>query len=353
MISTETSNRLLRETRCLYREYGPRKPMGRAAPSIDEPHYFLLRRFLRDNDLLVIFNTQRCRYQCSFCDLPKKASHEFIPATNIETQYAHVIREVRHALSILTKVTISNDGSVLDTETFPEEALLRIARAIREIRTVTTVAVETRLEFATPHLLKALRSQLGKHIKLDVLTGFETADPAIRDEVLLKKEPLEEFLHGLDCITAAEASLTAYVLFKPSPDMTDDEAYDEAKRSIVYLASECKKRCIDLSIRLNPMYAAMQSRWARQAATIDGYLPPRLTDCMHLAETVAKEGTPVYLGLSTEGLSDDRYTYKAREDYYPGLTRYALMFNERLIDSFPWEEIGTVKVPDDGQSQSE
>jgi hypothetical protein len=66
---------------------------------------------------------------------------------------------------------------------------------------------------------------------------------------------------------------------------------------------------------------------------------PRLTDVMHVAEWAKAHGVPTYIGLSTEGLTDDCGTYLSREHYHPSLVRYIKLFNDGRIDSFPWSEL--------------
>jgi len=123
------------------------------------------------------------------------------------------------------------------------------------------------------------------------------------------------------------------VLFKPRWDMTDEEAVAEAESSIDYLVEQTKARGLDLSVRLNPMYAADGSRWAKKAHTSPDYQPPRLTDVMRVAEKKRREGVNIYIGMSTEGL-DDGSNYMGREDYTMKLVRPVLLFNGGKIDSF-------------------
>jgi hypothetical protein len=115
--------------------------------------------------------------------------------------------------------------------------------------------------------------------------------------------------------------------------MDDCEAFDEADRTIDYLANQCMKRDLDLTIRLNPMYAAKGSRWARIAHQSSKYQPPRLSDVMRLAEKKTHEGIRVYIGLSTEGL-DDGSNYSSREDYSPSMIREIKLFNDGKITKF-------------------
>jgi archaeosine synthase beta-subunit len=316
----------------LYAKYGQRKPMGESAPSPWLPHYYLHRTFLGDQDLLVIFNTQRCKYRCHFCQLPVKSSPTFIPGSEIVAQFSHVMKELKHSLSVLDRLTFSNEGSVLDAATFPTEAMLEIAEGINELRRVRTLVLETRLEFVDIAVLSQIR-EAAPRVSLNILTGFETHDPYIRDKVLFKREPLEVFERGLDRVAEAGAQLTTYVLFKPRWDMTDEEAVAEAESSIDYLVAQTKARGLDLSVRLNPMYAADGSRWTKKAHVSPDYKPPRLTDVMRVAEKKRQEGVNIYIGMSTEGL-DDGSNYLAREDYSPALVKPVLLFNSGKINSF-------------------
>lgn len=323
---------VVERVRNLYTEFGQRKAMGVPPASEKRPHYFLVRTFLAENDLLIIFNTKRCAYQCYFCQLPTKSSKALIPQHSIVAQFEYVVEEVKHTLSILDRVTLSNEGSVLDVETFPTEALLSIVEGINELRRVRNLVLETRLEFVDASTLMEIRRRAPK-ANLVILTGFETHDPYIRDHLLFKRESLVEFEMGLNRVAESAAELTAYVLYKPSPYMSDEAAFEEADKSIAYLTDECARRNIQLSIRLNPMYAASGSKWARIAHASSTYQPPRLTDVMKLAEQKKASGVQIYIGLSTEGL-DDGSTYMAREDYSPSLIKQVKLFNDGKVEHF-------------------
>ncbi len=323
----------------LYDAYGQRKAMGESAPKADRPHYFLLRTFAGDNDLLLILNTKRCRYQCHFCTLPHKSSQTWIEDHQVVAQFAYAVEEVKHALSIIDRVSLSNEGSLLDESTIGRSALDQIISGIGQMRQVRRIEVETRLEFVTTERLRHL-SNLAPRASLGILTGFETVDERIRDRILKKREPLPAFLAGLDRVAAAGLRLTAYVLFKPDPEMSDEAAMEESLASIRYLVAECGRRDLPLSIRLNPMYRAEGSAWERKARELPDYRPPRLTDVMRVAETAASEGVSLYVGLSTEGLSGDDGAYPSREDYSRHLIRAVKLFNDRKIQRFDWDQIG-------------
>ncbi len=306
----------------LYRQFGPPKPMGTSAPVKTQPHFFLHRNFLGEQDLAILFNTKRCAYQCKFCALPFKSSHEWVDAEHVLAQFLYVIHEVKHSIGVLERLTVANEGSVFDETTFPREALTQIVESTRVLPRIRKVVLETRLEFIRKERLAELGTACGK--KLDILTGFETQDPHLRDVVLGKREPLSAFLKGLDIVASAGAELTTYVLFKPAPTMTDEDAIAEAELSIDYVARECGQREIPFSIRLNPMYNAQGTPWHAEALRSPSYRPPRLTDVIQLAEKKKREGIRVYLGLTSEGLAKDMGTYRAREDFSSDLIKIAI-----------------------------
>jgi hypothetical protein len=302
--------------------------MGSSAGVKTLPHFFLHRNFLGEQDLAILFNTKRCAYQCKFCALPYKSSHQWIDADSVKAQFLYVVQEVKHSIGVLERVTIANEGSVFDETTFPPEALTEIVSAARALPRVRKLVLETRLEYVRSERLAELRNLSGKN--LDILTGFETHDSHLRDIVLAKREPLSVFLKGLDVIADVGAELTTYVLFKPSPAMTDEEAAIEAEASIDYVTHACKERAIPFSIRLNPMYSAQGTPWHTEAQRTPGYLPPRLSDVIRLAEKKKSEGIRVYLGLTSEGLANDTATYRAREDFSSELIKVAItQFNSQ------------------------
>jgi archaeosine synthase beta-subunit len=69
------------------------------------------------------------------------------------------------------------------------------------------------------------------------------------------------------------------------------------------------------------MYVVKGTAWARRVNTIENYQLPRLSDAISLAEKKRAEGLPVYLGLTSEGMSDQRNTYRGSEDFTPHATQ--------------------------------
>ena len=325
--------------RQLYSGFGQRKAMGSfSETNLTLPYYFLLRSFLDENDLLVILNTKRCRYHCAFCQLPENKPNFLVSGRDIEKQFEFILHEAKHALSILDRVTLSNDGSVLDASTFPTSALYSITEAIREMRRVKTLLLETRLEFVKEDVIKKIQSLSRENLRINILTGFETLSSEIRRQILHKGETVKHFLFGLDNLEKLGLDMTCYVLYKPSPVMTDLEAYVEASSTIDFLVKESQSRNINLEIRLNPMYIATGSELSR-SIDFSKYSPPKLTDIMRLAEEKKKICKHIYIGLSTEGLDVLGQSYSSREDFSGKLIKPILLFNSQKITRFSWEEI--------------
>ncbi|MDK2980883.1 MAG: archaeosine synthase beta-subunit [Chloroflexota bacterium] len=299
--------------------------MGLPSLDLELPHYFLFRKFHSENDLLIIFQTKRCQYNCSFCELSRKNRDFPISSNDILSQFLYVVNEMRHSLSMVDRITLSNEGSILDSTTFPYESLIAIINGINHLKRVRTIVLETRLEFISQGKIKEMKNKLHR-ASLNILTGFETKDSYIRNKILNKRETIPQFLGYLDLVKICDVPLTAYVIYKPSQFMSDEAAFIEAEKSIDFLDNECKKRDIHLSLRINPMYAARGSKWALIANRNPDYTPPRLSDIFRLAQQKVRFDLPIYIGLSTEGI-DDGHTYLSRDDFSYSLLKQVIQFN--------------------------
>lgn len=313
----------------LCRAYGRQKKMGHHKRRTGRPKFFLHRVFLGEHDLLVILDAGPCTYRCSFCGLPRASRRSAPSCEQTESQFLNVMRQMRNSLDVLDRLTLSCDSSMLDPAAFSQEGLQSLVKAAGRIRHLKRLVVETRLIFATDEVLCRIR-ELAPRLSLNILTGFETLDGTIRDRILNKGERVEDFLKGLDRLAAHGCELTAYVLFKPSPYMSDEEAMNEARASADFLVSECSARGIPLTLRINAMYAAIGTEWADMARHADGYQPPRLQDVIDLAGSLRSRGVAVYIGASSEGLGEDWGRHETREGYSVRLADYVNRFNESV-----------------------
>jgi len=322
----------------LLRTFGPAKPMGGRLLLPTEPYFFLIRRFLSDIDLLVILNTKKCRCYCRFCGLSREREEGSICGKDIVEQFVSVCRTVCHSLSILDRVTISNEGSVLDKETLPQSALYSIVNSLSMIKSLRRIVLETRIELIDYHTMKLLQD-LAPTVMFDILTGLETRSDYIRNTILRKDQTIEEFEEGLRYIAQANCALTSYVIFKPDPNMSDNDAKQEAILTIEYLREICTELRVPLTVRLNPMYAAKGTPWAEDAETVDNY-QPSLADVLDVAEKAKASGIPTYIGLSWEGLAHPRGTYVAHKDFSREVFKRAKAFN----DSYHYDILGRRKL---------
>ena len=184
---------------------------------------------------------------------------------------------------------------------------------------------ESRVEFATDEILRHINSLIPNKTR-HLLFGFESANPDIRDRILGKREPLEFIESGFARLGSSNWSACAYVLYKPVADMSDDDADGDALDSFRYLSVLSKADRVPLTVRLNLMYVAADTAWAKDLDT-DSYVPPSLSRALLVAKKIRASGTPCYLGLSTEGLADPALTYRARSDFSRQLMKDAIYFN--------------------------
>lgn len=311
---------IVQKTKKLYKEFGQSKSMEIE----NEPCYFLQRNFKGEQDMLIIFKTPPCNSHCKFCNL---SNREWNEGLDITKQFAFVVEQLKHSLSVLDRVTLSNNGSILDPATVPFTELEKIIQAITQVRNITTIVLETDLKYVNETLLKNLQQIAGK-TKLNILTGFETLDERVMLQTLGKCRNQNEFENKLSIIADCKCDFTAHILYKPSQNMNDEEAYIEAKSSALYLIEECKNRNIRLTLRINPMFAAIGTVWAEKALQTPSYSPPKISDVYHLALELNKYVT-TYIGLSTENKNEEWGSYRIHHDLTQNLLLDIIHFNGR------------------------
>lgn len=311
---------VVQKTKQLYKMYGQSKSMIIEK----EPCYFLQRNFKGDQDMLIIFKTPPCHSHCKFCNL---SDRKWNGGLGIIDQFTFVIEQLKHSLSVLDRVTLSNNGSILDSQSVSIIEINKIIQAITQIRNISTIVLETDLKFINISLLNEIR-QIADNVKLNLLTGFETLDENLMIEILGKKRVKSVFEHKLDIIADCGYDFTAHILYKPSPKMSDEDAYVEAKLSAFYLIEECEKRNINLTLRLNPMFAAIGTEWTKKALKTPYYSPPKISDVYSLALELEKK-VSTYVGLSTENKDEKWGSYRINSDFTHELLLDIIHFNER------------------------
>jgi radical SAM enzyme (TIGR01210 family) len=259
--------------------------------------------------LFVVFYTQACRWSsCLGCNLPSKSSrfHVGFKALIAQVDHLFALPEVRRRLGEVRKFIVSNNGSVLDEETFSSTALMYlIARTKMRIPGLCSISLETRPEYVDLAELEFLHRALLEEqagIALELAVGFEAFDDRIRNDVFRKGLELDRFEAFLADVAPFGFSVKCYFMQKPVPEMTDAAAIDDIRQAIDYLDRLAARYNLPLNMHLNPTYVA--SGTPLETCFSEGsYTPPKLMDVARAALHAKGKRLSVFLGLYDEGLA--------------------------------------------------
>lgn len=299
-----------------------------------QPILSLTRQFMDRFELLVLFLTKRCRYQCSFCTLPSRSSIGTVWTEALVAQLRTALNRAGEDLPRVTQVAFGNEGSILDEKTMALKQLATLVNMVRDLPRLRHYSLETRFEFVTPSTLDAVRSLIG-NCSLTIKTGLETLDEHTRQVILSKRLDLGEFERGVVLLGSRGVRLSCYVLVKCHPTDDDVSGREKAIETCRYVKDLCSRNGTPLLLRINAMYAAAGSPWAA-AARHAGWTPPSIFDIADVMAAVRDATTPVYAGLFEEGLSELGGSMEARADF--DKTAFDLLFaynktqNPRLLE---------------------
>ena len=135
--------------------------------------------------LFVVFYTQACRWsRCLGCNLPSQMSQEHVPYQLLMEQIDHLFADPlvlvrRHQIE---KMIVSNNGSVLDEDTFSSTALMYlIARVNQHLPRLQVLSMESRPEYVDMEELEFISRALAEGetpTQLEIAVGFEAFDDA-------------------------------------------------------------------------------------------------------------------------------------------------------------------------------
>ena len=259
--------------------------------------------------LFIVFYTQACRWsRCLGCNLPSKESQEHVPYTSLMAQIDHIFvdREVRSRASSIRKVIISNNGSVIDEDTFSSTALMYlIAQLNLNFPNLSVLSMESRPEYVNLAELEFISRALAEGdtpTRLEIAIGFEAFDNRIRNEVFDKGLSLEAFEGLVFKMAPYGYHLKCYFMQKPVPGMSDVEAVAGIQNAIDYLNRIADAHDIHINMHLNPTYVATGT--ALETAFRKGrYTPPFLEDVAEAAYHARAKSVSIFIGLSDEGLA--------------------------------------------------
>ncbi len=269
------------------------------------------RTFLGKKDLVISFYAQRCQFECSFCNLPEASHDEPLSVEQIERQIDWVFDKYANNLDKFRQLSVGNEGSILDRQRFPKDAMeYLLQNASEKLPYLEVLSLETRPEYINREkIIETLQMTNAK--KIDVTVGFESQDDYIREVILKKNMKKNIFEKKVKLLGELGIRLTSYVLLKPSPTMSEEDGIEEAKATIEYLYKICQKYNTEIIIYLNPVYVAKGSALAKEFA-LHKYKPPKIESVLKvIAQTRDLNNIPIYTGLWSENNAETYgdYTY--------------------------------------------
>lgn len=259
--------------------------------------------------LFTIFYTQACRWsRCFSCNLPSKSSLDHIDYKSLITQIDHLFElpEVKNKAMEIKKFIVSNNGSVLDEETFSSTALMYlIAKVNLNLPNLEVLSLETRAEYADIEEMEFISRALkeGKTpTKLELAIGFESFDERIRNEVFHKGLSLKVFEEFVKRVAPYDFHIKCYFMQKPVPEISDEEAISDIQKAIDYLSGIAEKYNVSINMHLNPTFVAAGT--PLEKAFLEGkYAPPKVIDVARAAIHGKGKKISIFLGLYDEGLA--------------------------------------------------
>ncbi len=270
--------------------------------------------------LFVVFYTQACRWsRCLGCNLPSKVSQHHVSYKFVMAQIDSLMSdpEVSSKFETISKVIVSNNGSVLDQETFSSTGLMYLISQMNlYMPNLSVLSMETRPEYVEIEELEFISRALEEAdtpTALELAVGFEAFDNRIRNEIFDKGLSLEVFEELVLKMSIYGYHLKCYFMQKPVPGMSDEEAVIDIQNAIDYLARLSNKYDLHINMHLNPTYVA-EGTALETAFRANQYKPPRLRDVVRAVIHSRNKPISVYIGLSDEGLAVEGGSFLCGEE---------------------------------------
>ncbi len=276
-------------------------------PSLPAQHWF--QQSTDGLTLFIVFYSQACRWsKCLGCNLPSKMSQFHVPFDKLMKQVDYVFDYVvsEENRSEIRKVIVSNNGSILDEDTFSSTALFYfIAKMNMTCPSAKTLCIETRPEYVDIEELEILARVLKEgetHTQLEIAVGFEAFDDDLRNQVFFKGLTIRSFEELAEKLAQHQFKLKTYFMLKPVPGMTEAEAIEDIVSGIEYLSAIAKKYDIEINMHLNPTYAAYGTP-LEKAFNEGTFSPPKLQSIQQILLSARDKGISIFVGLYDEGLA--------------------------------------------------
>lgn len=287
----------------------------------DEPIELFFQHTHEGLALFVVFYTLACRYSaCSGCNLPATSSLRHVDYRTLMRQIDRVFADprVQERAHEVRKVIVSNQGSVLDEQTFSSTALMYLVAQVNlHLPALRTLCLETRPEYIDAaeleFLSRAIREAHTPEATIEVAIGFEAYDDEIRNQAFRKGLSLGSFERIAKLLARHGFRLKCYFMQKPVTGMTDEEAIADVANGIAYFDEIAREHQLEIQMHLNPTYAAHGTP-LEQAFREGRYSPPKLVDVARAALNARGTAVPVFLGLYDEGLAVEGGSFVREED---------------------------------------
>lgn len=295
----------------------------------DMPSMFWFQESHEGLILFVVFYTQACRWsRCLACNLPSLCSKFHVGYKDIRKQIDWLFSQpqVVSQRKKIRKVIVSNNGSVLDQETFSSNALMYFTLMANEhLPNMRVLSLETRPEYVEVAELEFLSRAIKEGdtpTELELAVGFEIFDDHLRNDVLKKGLRKEIFEMLTSNMARPQFRLKVYMMQKPVPGMSDEEAVRDIEQAAAYFGSivmrqlfvsGTEERRLKIDMHLNPTYVARGTALEQMFLRGD-YSPPHLRHVARAVLSAEHEPISVYVGLSDEGLAVPNGSFLRPED---------------------------------------
>ena len=231
-------------------------------------------------------------------------------------------------LKNIKQIIVSNNGSVFDEETFSSTALIYfIAKTNMLFPNLSVLTLESRPKYVDLAELEFLARAIKEGetpTDLEVAVGLEVYDDNIRNKIFKKGLLLATLEQLAEKLGHYKFRLKCYVMQKPVPEMTDEQAVQDVTAAIDYLDNLAVRFGIVVNMHLNPTYAAAGTA-LEKAFKNNRYLPPHLSDVMRAVRHAKGKKISVQVGLNDEGLAVEGGSFLRDDD--EGLVKRLDKFN--------------------------
>lgn len=257
----------------------------------------------------IVFYSQACRWaECLGCNLPSRMSQYHVG-------FAEIMRQIDYVFDFLLtsqqkeelgKIIISNNGSILDEETFSTTALIYfLAKMNIHCPNVRVLTMESRAEYIDWAELEVLARALKEGrtpTQLELAIGFEAFDDTIRNDHFRKGLDLQTFEKTAEMVARHGFLLKVYFMVKPVPDLSEEDAVRDVVNGIAYLARIAGRYDLAINMHLNPTYVARGTK-LEEAFLAGSYTPPLLESVSKAVLSAEGKRISIFVGLNDEGLA--------------------------------------------------